>query len=87
MKSEQDKRGVGRPRQYGEPKIQTTVRLPQSVIDFLKIKYGRVQTGIDRLVNDPCIEADRMDEPHIQSIVIDESTLETIGPGDREPDA
>jgi len=69
---------AGRPLQYGERKVQTTVRLPQSVIDFLKAEYGLVQFGIDKLVIEPAIVAEHMSAPVIHPVVVDEDSLTTV---------
>lgn len=71
-------KSAGRPLQYGEPKVQTTVRLPQSVIDYLKIEYGKVQEGIDKLVIEPCIIAEAMEDPMIHPVVVDRASLNTV---------
>lgn len=71
-------KSTGRPTQYGELKVQTTVRLPQSVIDYLKIEYGKVQKGIDKLVIEPCIVAESMSAPVIHPVVVDEDSLTTV---------
>lgn len=51
---------MARPTQYGEPKVQVTVRMPASVIAWLKEKYdGKLQTAIDILVIDVVLNAQK----------------------------
>ena len=39
----------GRPTQFGSPKVQTTVRVPENVLERLKARYKIFQRAIDEL--------------------------------------
>ena len=42
--------------QYGTPKVQTTVRIPEHVLVYLKKHYIKTQWAIDALVIEPVLE-------------------------------
>ena len=43
----------GRPTQFGSPKVQTTVRIPENVLERLKARYKIFQRAIDELLITP----------------------------------
>ena len=45
----------GRPPQFGTRKVQTTVRIPENALQYLKDRYGILQRAIDELLIIPVL--------------------------------
>ena len=45
----------GRPAQFGTRKVQTTVRIPENALEWLKARYGILQRAIDALLIVPVL--------------------------------
>ena len=46
----------GRPLKFGSRKVQTTVRIPENVLEYLKDHYGILQRAIDALLIIPTLQ-------------------------------